>query len=245
MLPKNEFPTYSFVVPSTQKSIQFRPFLRKDKKLLLIALENKDAGEIVNAVKQVLTNCVLDPKFDIDSLASFDIEMFFLNLRARSDSEIVEATYKCDNVVDDKPCGAKLDIVYNLLEQKLTTFPEHTKTIMLGKDTGVVMKYPTFTMLQEVSGPNNQTRNPVDVASDFITDCIDYVFDKENIHKFPEFSRKELEEYLDTLTTAQYAKIEQFIDTMPVLKHVVAKDCPKCKHHHVIEMEGLPSFFDL
>lgn len=242
-LPMTQHPIYDFAVPSTGKKIKYRPFLTREKKILLIALETKDDGEIIKAVRQIITNCVLDPKFDVDSLASFDIELFFLHLRAKSDSEIVESTFTCQNVVEGQTtvCGQKLETKYNILETKITEDPTHSKKILFGQDSGIMMKYPTFTMLEKFSKEN---KSKTEVAFNFIQGCVDYIFDKENIYKASEMSAKELTDYLDLLENKNFQKLEHFIQTMPKVRNLIDKTCPKCKFEHRIPVEGLSSFFD-
>lgn len=243
MLPKTDYPIYDFTIPSTKKVIQFRPFVVRDKRNLLIALETKDDKETTKAVKQLATNCILDPTFDVDSMASFDLELFFLNLKARSDSEVVEGVFICELITDEETqtqCGGKIKVSYNVLETKLTETEGHTKKIMFSATTGVVMKYPTFSILEKF---DNLSQSAASLTFEFIADCVDYFFDADNIYKAADLGPEVIREYLDTLEVTTFAKIEAFFDTMPVLKKDLIEKCPKCNGEHKIALEGLQSFF--
>lgn len=241
MLPKISHPLYDFTIPSTKKTVKFRPFLTKEKKLLLIALETGDDGEIVKAVKQVINNCVQDERFDVDTLASFDVEMFFLHLRAKSDSEIVEANFRCEVLVEGKQCGNLLEVKHNISETKVTEFPGHDKKVQFTADTGIMMKYPTIGTLEKFNKKN--MGSSVEVTFKFIADCVDYVYDGESIYRPHEMKPGELYEFLEALPTQQFEKVERFLTTMPVVKNTINHKCSKCGHDHEIAMEGLTSFF--
>lgn len=241
MLPKISHPMYEFTIPSTKKVVKYRPFLTREKKLLLIALETADDGEIIKAVKQVINNCVQDERFDVDALASFDVEMFFLQLRAKSDSETIEASFRCENPVNDKPCGNLLEVKHNISDTKVTEFPDHNKRVQFTSQTGVMMKYPTLGTLERFNKKENGSN--VEVTFKFLADCVEYIYDGESIYRPNEMKPGELYEFLDSLPTQQYEKVEKFLTTMPVVKNTIKHKCSKCAFEHEIAMEGLTSFF--
>ncbi len=239
-LPAIEYPTHTFTIPSTKQVIEFRPLIAKDKKLLLIAMETKEFKEIVKAVKQIMKNCVLTPGFDPNKLASFDVEMFFLTLHAKSDSEITEASFRCQNPVNGKPCNQSIDIKTNLMEIKLTEFPDHEPKIQVTDKVGIVMKYPTFEMLESSYTKNSDT---ITIAYEFLLGCIDYIYDKDQIYSAAEVSKEVLEDFVDKIPAGAFQKMEHFVATMPVLRNVVHHECPKCHYVHEHVQEGLESFF--
>jgi hypothetical protein len=239
MLPKTEHPIYEFTVPSTKKVLNYRPFLTKEKKILLMALETQNSDDIAKAVRQIISNCVLDKKFDIGSLTSFDVELFFLRLRAKSDSEIVESVYRCENVVDEKLCNHPMDVKFNLMDINVQVPADSAKKIELSATRGIVMKYPTIDLIER-----NPAASPVQDAFNFIIDCVDFVYDGDNLTHSREVPRNELEEFIDNLPTIQFAKLEKFVENMPKVRNVVKQKCAKCQFEHEIAMEGLASFFE-
>lgn len=245
VLPKIDLPTYEFEVPSTGKILKFRPFLVKEQKILLMALEAGKEIDIINAIKQIIKNCVVDEKFNVDDLAPFDLEYFFINLRARSIGEKIALSFKCKNVVNDKECNNLMEFEHDILTAKVEKEPDHDKTIFFSKDVGVVMKYPTLQLAQEiVNNSKNKKQNSIDEAFELIASCVDYFFEKENIFYVKEMNKKELIDYLENIPKQSFDKIERFFETAPKVVSMVEHKCNKCGFEHKIAMEGLVSFFD-
>lgn len=233
-------PHYDFVVPSTGKKIQFRPFLVKEQKILLIALASKNEVEILNSIKQVISNCIITKDFNINELASFDLEYFFIQLRVASVGKLVQAQFVCDNPLnDEEKCGNILKISYDITQTKVDKNPKHSNKIMLTDDVGVVMKYPSLGMFD-----SERKVEDIEYLFSLITSCIDYVFDKETVYKSSDYKPEELSSFVENLTKEQFDKIEEFFDTMPVVKQVIAHKCSKCGFEHSLPLEGLQSFFD-
>jgi hypothetical protein len=242
MLPRIDVPVYEVKLISNGKTVKIRPFLVKEQKLLLMASESEDAKESINTIRQVLKNCVLDD-IDVDSLPTFDLEYLFLNLRARSVDEVVELKYKCNNTTkneagEEVTCKGHVDYKVNLLEIEPTRNPAHTNKIQITENLGIAMKYPTFDLIEKYE---NLDENKV--MLEVLADCIDYVYDKENMYYAKDSTKEELEEFIDNLQQKDLENIKKFFDTMPELKKDLDFTCPKCSYHENIVVKGIQNFF--
>jgi hypothetical protein len=242
MLPKLDIPIYEVKLISSGKTVRVRPFLVKEQKLFLMASESDDQKETVNVIRQVLKNCILD-EVDVDNLPTFDLEFLFMNLRARSVEEVVDLRYKCNNTLkdengEDKKCSGSVEFKLNLLEVEPTINPNHTNKIQLTDNLGVVLKYPTFEMIQKY-----ETMSENDVMLNVLIDCIDYIFDTDNMYYAKDTPKEELVDFVDNLQQAHLEKIKVFFDTMPEIKKDVHFACPKCGYQEDIEIKGMQNFF--
>jgi hypothetical protein len=237
MLPKLDVPIYSVNLISTGKPVRFRPFLVKEQKMFLMASESEDSNEMVNIIRQVLKNCVID-EIDIDSLPTFDLEYLFLNLRARSVEEVVDLRYKCNNVIDEKKCSGVVEFKLNLLQIEPTKNEKHKEKIQITENLGICFKYPTFDMLQKYE---KLSENEIMIR--ILVDCIDYIYDKDQIYYSKDSSREELEEFIDNLQQKDLEKFKEFFDTMPEIKKDVQFKCPKCSYEEDITIKGIQNFF--
>ena len=242
MLPKLDVPIYSVNLISTGKPIRFRPFLVKEQKLFLMTAESADGNEMISTIRQVLKNCVLD-EIDIDSLPTFDLEFLFMHLRARSVEEVVELNYKCNNRVKDeegqeKTCSGVVNLKVNILEIEPTKNPKHEKKIQINNDLGIVFKYPTFEMFQKY-----EKMSESEVMINILVDCIDYIFDKEQVYYAKDTPKKELQDFVDNLQQKDLEKFKEFFDTMPEIKKDFHFKCPKCAYEEEITIKGMQSFF--
>ena len=242
MLPKLDVPIYSVNLISTGKPIRFRPFLVKEQKLFLMTAESADGNEMISTIRQVLKNCVLD-EIDIDSLPTFDLEFLFMHLRARSVEEVVELNYKCNNRVKDeegqeKTCSGVVNLKVNILEIEPTKNAKHEKKIQINNDLGIVFKYPTFEMFQKY-----EKMSESEVMINILVDCIDYIFDKEQVYYAKDTPKKELEDFVDNLQQKDLEKFKEFFDTMPEIKKDFHFKCPKCAYEEEITIKGMQSFF--
>ena len=242
MLPKIDVPIYNVKLLSDGKDVKFRPFTVKEEKLFLMANESEDLITIVDTVKQVLNNCVLSD-FDIDSLPLFDIEHLFLNIRARSIGEVVNLKYKCNNTVLDeeskeKKCGHVVQIDINVLEIQPEIQKEHSNKIEITEKLGIVMKYPNFETLKKFKDATE-----ADSIIKMTVDCINYVYDAEQIYYAKDSNEDDLVEFIESMQSKDLEKIKNFFDTMPKIKKDVDFKCSKCGHEEKIEVEGIQSFF--
>lgn len=238
-LPLNATPIYNLTIPSTQKQFKFRPFLVKDEKALLIAQQSEDPITMLDTVKTVIAACAKS-EVDVDKLASFDIEYIFLQMRAKSVGENVELVFQCDedHGVDNEKARSLVQI--NLLDVKVETFEGHTNKIELFDDVGVVLKYPTIDTLKRLE---KATESGIDQVFDVVIDCIDYIYNTEEVFASKDQSREEMIEFLNNLTSDQFEKLQQFFYTMPQLRAYITYTCPVCNKVHNKYMEGLASFF--
>lgn len=243
-LPKIDVPIHTVDLPLTKKTVRFRPFLVKEEKLLLMAMESQEQKTIIDSIKQVLNNCCLD-EVDIESLPTSDLEFFFLNLRARSVGEIVELQYRCNNKVKDeageeKTCNHVVKFDLNILEVKPEIPANHTTKIELTKDLGIMMKYPNITAIETIEAGEG---SDVEKVMKIVSECIDFIYDTESIYYKKDISAEELTEFVESLTREQFSKIQEFFDTLPKIRKTVEFTCGKCGYKEDIVIEGIQNFF--
>lgn len=238
-LPKIDTPIYEIELPLSKKQIRFRPFLVKEQKNLLMAMETDDSDTIERNIRQVLHNCTVTENIDIDRLPVVDVEYYFLHLRARSIGEIVEGEYICNNQVEGKNCGGKMKASFNLLDIDVQRSPDHKDIIQVTNNVSIKLKYPEFSLVQKLK----DKESAVDIAFEVIADSIEYVFDGEQYYYGNETPREELIQFLESLNQNQFANIESFFDNLPIINKVVEMRCGKCGFNHTLNMQGLESFF--
>ena len=236
-LPKIDAPIYELELPLSKKHIRFRPFLVKEQRNLMMAMESDDKGNIEKNIRQVLHNCTLTEGIEIDDLPILDVEYYFLQLRARSVGEVVENKYKCENLVDEKPCGNLMESNLNLLDIKVNMPENQSDVIQLNNKLSIKLKYPEFSILSA------DISSATDLAFSMIVNSIEYIFDGEQYYYAKESSIEELTEFVESLNQQQFTKIEDFFTNLPTLNKTIEMDCKKCGFHHTIEVEGLESFF--
>jgi hypothetical protein len=243
MLPKIDVPIYELTLPLTNKLIRFRPFLVKEEKILLMAMESDENDSILLAVKQIITNCCLD-EISVDDLPITDIEFLFLNLRARSVNEIVELPYKCNNKVtvngEEKECGSIVNLEMNLLEIHPDVHEKKIDKIVLDEKIGLLIRYPSFKIVEEAQKAEG---TEVEKLMNVLVGCIDGIYTEETIYYSKDVPKKELLEFIENLTREQFNKIQEFFESMPKIKKEVDFECEKCGYHEKITVEGLQSFF--
>lgn len=238
-LPKLDVPIYETNLISNGKTIKFRPFLVKEQKLFLMATQSDDMGDAIQTIKQVLNNCILTEDINVEDLSTFDLEYLFLQLRSKSVGEVVNLRYTCNNdIVGEKKCGGIVKFDLNLQDIKPDTQPNHTNKIQITPKLGIVMKYPTFKMLQQ-----NKNIDDIDVL-EMIVDCVDYIYDENEIYYAKDSTKQELTEFIESMQKEDFEKIEEFFNTMPKLRKDLDFKCPKCGYQEVITIEGIQNFFD-
>jgi len=238
-LPKIDAPIYELELPLSKKQIRYRPFLVKEQRNLMMAMESDDKDTIEKNIKQVLNNCTLTKGVNIDALPILDVEYYFIQLRARSVSEVVDNKYRCENEVDGKVCNNSMEVKFNLLDIKLDKEETNKNEIQLTKDIVIKLTYPQFSVLEKTSKLNNTT----DMAFNMIVDCIESIFDGQQFHYAKETPRQELVDFIESLSHEQFAKIEEFFNNLPRLNKKIECTCGKCGFKHLIEIEGLENFF--
>ena len=234
-LPKLTTPTYELEVPSTDEKIKYRPFLVREEKILLIALESEESTDILNAVKDIVAECTFN-KLKIGDMPMFDIEYIFLNIRAKSVGEVSQLKLKCP---DDDETFAEVEI--DLSKVNVQVDKGHNPKIELTKDMGLIMKYPSIDSFAGSGITNITTDNMLDV----IGSCILQIYDKkgEEVFDAKDSTQKELIEFVEQLNTKQFQEIQEFFDTMPKLRHTIEVDNPKTKVKSKIVLQGLNDFF--
>jgi hypothetical protein len=239
-LPKIDAPIYELTLPLSGKPIRYRPFLVKEQRNLLMAMESDDATVIEQNIRQVLTNCTITPNIDLDSLPLIDIEYFFLQLRARSVGEVVENKYKCNNELEDgQECSNIMDVNFNLLEIKVDKPEGISDTIKLNDTITVKLRYPQFSVVKRAT----QFDNMADLALELIAESIEYIHDGQQFYYAKESDPVELIEFVESLNTEQFSKVEEFFNNLPSLEKNIEMKCNKCGFEHKIKIEGLENFF--
>jgi hypothetical protein len=235
-LPTLSTPTYELEVPSTKKKIKYRPFLVKEEKILLLAMETEDEKQMANAVKTILANCIQTPRFKVDSLALFDIEYIFLNIRGKSVGETVDLQITCP---DDNQ--TVVDVSIDLDDIQVQKNAEHTNILKMNDDVSVVMKYPSMDLF--IKNNMNDSGSEVDDVFEIASMCIDQIVDGEEVYETSNSSKKEITEFLEGMDTKQFLMVQKFFETMPKLSHTVKVTNPNTKVKSDVVIEGLASFF--
>lgn len=238
-LPKIDTPIYDLILPLSKKEIRFRPFLVKEQKNLLMAMEADDKESIEKNVKQVLINCTLTDGIDIDRLPVIDVEYYFLNLRARSVGEVIENSYRCDNEIEEKKCGNIMKTSLNILDVKVENINEDKTEIQLTDKIFLKLRYPEYSLLKKMA----KLEDASSIAFEMIAQCVEYIFDGEQYYYSNEVSIEEMIEFIENLNQQQFEKIESFFSNMPKLQRKIEIKCSRCGFDHRIDVEGLESFF--
>ena len=236
-LPKIATPTYELVLPSTDQTIQFRPFLVKEEKLLVLALESEDNKQITTAIKSVLKNCVLTKGIKVEQLPTFDIEFLFLNIRGKSVGEELEVNIMCP---DDEKTQVTVDI--NLDDIEVQKNEEHNKQIKLDENLMMEMKYPSLDQFIKNNFDFNE-KNQMDQSFQLIASCIDKIYNEDEVWATADCTKKEVNDFLEQMNSGQFKLIETFFETMPKLSHTISVTNPKTKVESDVVLEGLASFF--
>jgi len=236
-LPKISTPTYELELPSTGQTIKYRPFLVREEKLLVLALESEDTKQITTAIKAVLKNCIETKAIKVESLPTFDIEYLFLNIRGKSVGEEVELNLICP---DDEETMVPLKILID--DIKVQKNEEHNKQIKVDEHIIMEMRYPSLDQFIK----NNfdfTAENNMDQSFDLIGSCIDKIYTEDEVWSASDVTKKELIEFLDQMNSSQFKQIEKFFETMPKLSHTVKITNPKTEVESEVVLEGLASFF--
>lgn len=229
-------PTFSITLPASQKKIDFRPFLEKERKILLMALEADVQEDIEKMIKQLIKTCCLTPDLNVDKMPIIDIEYFFLHLRARSIGEILDLTFSCNNLTEKGRCGHSFELKVDVNDIKVEKLNPEDKKIQLTSNVGVMMNYPHLFA-------TDKGIEDAEFLYDMAVACIEYVFDGENIYFAKDYKPEDLYFFVTNLTVDQFKKIQDFFSNTPILSKKMEHTCQKCGFHHEITMEGLQSFF--
>ena len=246
-LPQLTIPEYTLKLPSDGKEITYRPFLVKEEKLLLIAMESEDEEQILRATKRVIQSCV-HQNLDVDNMPTFDFEYVFLWLRAKAKGEEINLKYKCPK------CDGEIPLAINIEDVKIKKTKSHSTKIELTDNLGVVFKYPSLSLQFKID--NHKFESEVEKIFTSVLSCIDFIYDAKETYSTKDHTEKELTDFLESLTDVQFQKLAKFFETMPILKHEAVLVCKNkikeegkkkekiCDFLELITLEGLQSFFD-
>jgi len=234
-LPKLNTPTYELEVPSTDEKIKYRPFLVKEEKILLMAMESKDNAQIINAVKDIVTSCTFE-KVNVSKMPMFDMEYIFLQIRSKSVGEVSKLKILCP---DDKKTYASVEL--DLTKVEVQVGDDHTNKIELTDDMGMIMTYPTIDSFLESGIEKIDATNMLDV----IGSCVLQIYEEkgEKVYEAKDQTKKELTDFIESMNSGQFKKLQSFFDTMPKLKHEVKVKNPKTKKESKVTLTGLNDFF--
>ena len=238
-LPKIATPTYELELPSTKQTINYRPFLVKEEKLLVLALESEDNKQITTAIKAVIKNCIITKGIKVEKLPTFDIEYLFLNIRGKSVGEEVEVNVICP---DDEHTQVPVTILID--DIKVKENEEHTKQVKVDNTLMMEMKYPSLDQFIETNFDVNESKGTqLEQSFDLIGSCIETIYSDEEAWPASDSTKKEVKEFLEQMNSSQFKEIEKFFDTMPKLSYEIEVTNPKTKKKSSVVLEGLSSFF--
>jgi len=238
-LPKINTPTFELVLPSNGKKIKYRPFLVREEKILVMAMESDDMKQITSAIIDILNNCILTRGIKIEKLSTFDIEYLFLNVRSKSVGETVEVNVTCP---DDGETQVQMEIDIDSI--KVQKNKDHTNIIKLDDNLSMKLKYPSMNeFIENNFDASDTSRSEVSQSLDMITSCIDMIYNEEESWSATDSTKKELSEFIEQLNTKQFKDVEKFFTTMPKLSHTVNVKNPKTGVENKVVLEGLASFF--
>jgi hypothetical protein len=237
-LPKIATPTYHLELPSTGQNIEFRPFLVKEEKLLVIAMESEDNKQITTALKSVIKNCLITKGIKVETLPTFDIEYLFLNIRGKSVGEQVEVNIICP---DDGETEVLVKI--NLEDIKVQKSDDHSNKIKVSDELMMEMKYPSLDQFIQNNFDQEGNKNVMEQSFEMISSCIDKIYSEDEVWVASDCTKKEISEFLDSMNSSQFKSVERFFETMPKLSHKVKVKNPATKVQSEVVLEGLASFF--
>ena len=238
-LPKIDVPTYELELPISKKKIKYRPFLVKEQRNLLMAMESEESDSVHSAIRDILHNCTLNDDVDVEKLPIVDVEYYFLNLRAKSVGEVIDSKYRCNNIVEGKDCGNIMEKPINLLSVNVDSTDQVSPEIQLTDKLSVKMKYPEFSIIKDSIHLDNDT----EITFHLLAQCIEYIYDGEQFYYGIETPLQEMVEFVENMNQENFEKLENYFNHLPKLKETIEMTCGKCGFHHKIDVEGLESFF--
>jgi|TARA_B100000035_G_scaffold244979_1_gene213532 ribosome-associated translation inhibitor RaiA len=236
-LPKISTPTYELNLPSTGKKVQYRPFLVREEKLLVLALEGENAKDITTAMKTVIKNCIQTRGIKVETLPTFDIEYLFLNIRGKSVGEEIEVNVICP---DDEQ--TTVSVTLNVDDIQVQKSSEHSNTIKLDDKLMMEMKYPSLDQFIKNNFDFSEN-SPMDQSFELISSCIDKIYNEEEVWSVADVTKKEITDFLEQMNSKQFKQIEKFFETMPKLSHEIKVKNPATGVESTVVLEGLASFF--
>lgn len=239
-LPVRILPKYDLTLPGSGKKVKYRPFLVKEQKVMLTAVEMNDSGQLSNAIKDIIHSCTFG-ELDIDDIPIYDVEYLMLNIRKHSVGEVIELNYACNKVVDGKACGGKMVSFLNISEIEVKFPEEHKYEIKMTDTMGMKLKDLNYELFTKLTKADDETINS---TVETIIECIECIYDEDGVYLTKDYTTDELTAWIDTLSLEDLDAIELFLNTMPVLEHDVKLKCPRCKNEHTTTLTGLDDFLD-
>lgn len=243
-LPKISTPIFELTLPSTGKEVKYRPFLVKEQKILLMAMESKEQKEMLRSMKQIINNCAID-KINVDELPMFDLEYFFIKLRAKSVGEQIELqlTHPYGKNSDGRECRHQTKYTLNLMDVEVHKPENHSNKIILDEESqiGICLKYPTMALADKIQVAGQKSQ--IETILDLVVDSVDYIFDHNEVYPAKDSSRKEILDFVNDLSQEQFKKLTEFFNNMPKLRHTVKWTCSECGCEDSVEIEGMANFF--
>ena len=238
-LPKIDVPTYDVTLPSNGKEIRIRPFLVKEEKLLLMAVESKDTENIIKTTKQVINNCIVGGDIDLDKMPFFDVDYLFIALRAKSIGENIEVSYRCNNNVNGQSCNGVFSVDVDISKCAIDKKEDITDIIKLTNTLSVKMKYPSYSIMKTITGNESVLEKKIRI----IMSCVERIVNGEKIYTSKDFSKEELKAFIEDLTQEQYKKLEEYIENFPEFYIQANGVCNKCGFDHQVRYTDFTRFF--
>jgi hypothetical protein len=238
-LPKIDVPIYDITLPSNGKTVKIRPFLVKEEKLLLMAVESKDNENIIKTTKQVINNCIISGDIDLEKMPFFDVDYLFIALRAKSLGEKIETSYVCNNIVNDQKCGGIFETDIDISNCVIEKNDDIVMDIQLSGKLSIKMKYPSYSIMKMITGNESNFQKKIRI----ISSCIERVTNGDKIYSSKDFSKEELVDFIEGLTSEQFVKLENFVDNLPSFAIESGGVCPKCGFEHKVKYTDFTRFF--
>ena len=238
-LPKIDVPTYDVTLPSSGKEIRIRPFLVKEEKLLLMAVESKDSENIIKTTKQVINNCIVSGDIDLDKIPFFDVDYLFIALRAKSIGEKIEVNYRCNNNVGGQPCNGVFNVDVDISKCAIDKKENISDIIKLTSTLSIKMKYPSYSIMKTITSGDSVMEKKIRI----IMSCVERIVNGEKVYTSKDFSKEELKAFIEGLTQEQYKKLEEFIENFPEFYIQANGVCNKCGFDHQVRYTDFTRFF--
>lgn len=238
-LPKIDVPIYDIKLPSSGETIRVRPFLVKEEKLLLMAVQSKNDGEIIATTKQIINNCFLDEGVNVDKLPFFDIDYLFIALRAKSVGEYIDVNFICNRINEGAKCGNIFPVKIDINNVRVYKNDKAEMTIKLSDKMGAKMKYPSYEVMKRIIDDEDNLTKKIKL----IVASIDLLYDGDQTYTTKDYTPEQLQEFIEGFTENQFKKLEVFVDNLPYFVVTAEETCKKCGHHHKIEYRDFTSFF--
>lgn len=238
-LPKIDLPVYELKLPSSNKPVRIRPFIVKEEKLLLMAVESNDQNSIIQTTKQIVNNCLIDNDVNIEKLPFFDVDYLFIALRAKSIGEKITVDFICNMIHEDAKCGMRFPVDIDITNCEVKKRDDISNIIRLTDKISFKMKYPSYEVMKRFNDSDDAITKKVKIMAA----SIDQIVDGDKIMSSKDFTRDQLEEYIESFTEEQYKKLEIFVDNFPSFVIKAGNTCPRCNHKHNVEYTDFASFF--